>query len=267
MSNIVNLQGRVAIVTGSSSGNGRAIALLLATEGAYVVCSDIQPNVREGGSEQDLTPTHEVITRNGRSVFQKADVSSEEDMINLVERAVKEFGRLDIFVNNAGIFCGLNDIVGEPVSAFDKTMLVNARGVFLGMKYAITQMMKQEPRTSGERGWVVNIGSIASTCGLAGETSYCASKGAVAMLTRAVAIDYAPHKIHVNAVCPGFISTAMVNPYLAQDEMKKALHATTPWPNLGTPQDVAKAVLVLSSDAASWMTGNLLSVDGGFTAQ
>lgn len=87
------------------------------------------------------------------------------------------------------------------------------------------------------------------------------------MLTRAVAIDYAPHKIHVNAVCPGFISTAMVNPYLGNEEMSKVLHATTPWPHLGTSQDVAKAVLVLCSDAASWMTGSFINVDGGFAAQ
>jgi len=146
-------------------------------------------------------------------------------------------------------------------------MAVNTRGVFLGMKYAITQMMKQEPLPSGERGWVINIASIGGQVGLALEPSYCASKGAVVNLTRQVAVDYAPHKIHVNAVCPGFLATAMVRPFLDGKETNEMLHSNSPWPHLGTPEDVAKAVLVLAGDAASWMTGSFINVDGGFIAK
>ncbi|KAL2829113.1 hypothetical protein BJY01DRAFT_240731 [Aspergillus pseudoustus] len=223
MSKILDITGRVAVVTGSSSGNGRAIALALATEGASVICSDLTPEVCSRGYEH--------------------------------------------MVNNAGIFCGLNNIVDEPVIAFDKTMAVNTRGVFLGMKFAITQMMKQDPLPSGERGWIVNVASIGGQVGLALEPSYCASKGAVVNLTRQVAVDYAPEKIHVNAVCPGFLATAMVRSFLEGKDTNAMLHSQSPWPHLGTPEDVAKAVLFLSGPAASWMTGSIVNVDGGFIAK
>jgi NAD(P)-dependent dehydrogenase (short-subunit alcohol dehydrogenase family) len=149
------------------------------------------------------------------------------------------------------------------------------------MKYAVTQMMKQDALPSGERGWIVNVASIGGQVGLPLESkllnsispraddvaSYCASKGAVMQLTRQVAVDYAPHEIHVNAVCPGFLATAMVRPFLEKKETSDMLHSQSPWPHLGTPEDVAKAVLVLSGDAASWMTGSFLQVDGGFISK
>ncbi|OAP54925.1 hypothetical protein AYL99_10625 [Fonsecaea erecta] len=269
MPNILSIPGRIAIVTGSSSGNGRAIALALASEGASIVCSDLTTEIRAGGFEKDLTPTHDLIIQThgqGRAIFHRADASSEDDVRLLVDVAVKTYGRLDIMVNNAGIFTGLFNIVDEPVSNYDKTMAVNARGVYLGMKFAITQMMKQDPLPSGERGWIINIASIGGQVGLALEPAYCASKGAVVNLTRQVAVDYAPHKIHVNAVCPGYLATAMVRPFLEDKETHERLHQQSPWPHLGTPEDVAKAVLVLAGDAASWMTGSFLNVDGGFIA-
>ncbi|KIW36484.1 uncharacterized protein PV06_11299 [Exophiala oligosperma] len=170
-------------------------------------------------------------------------------------------------VNNAGIFCGQNRIAEEPVEAFEKTMAVNARGPFLGMKYAIGQMMKQSPHPSGSRGWVVNIASIGGLVGLSMEPSYCASKGAVVLLTRQVALDYAADKIHVNAICPGFLKTAMVRSALEDVDLNKQLHAQSPWPHLGSPEDVGKAALFLCSDAASWTTGSVVNVDGGYCAQ
>ncbi|KIX03937.1 uncharacterized protein Z518_07490 [Rhinocladiella mackenziei CBS 650.93] len=256
-----SISGRVAIVTGSSSGNGRAIALALASEGAYLVCSDLSPELRAGGYEKSQVPTHELIVQQkGKAIFQKADASSVDDVKGLVGLAVQTYGRLDIMVNNAGIFMGLANIMDEPVENYDKTMAVNARGVYLGMKYAITQMMKQDPLPSGERGWIVNIASIGGQVGLALER-------AVVNLTRQVAVDFAKHKIHVNAVCPGFLATAMVRPFLEQADTNKLLHDQSPWPHLGTPEDVAKAVLVLASDAASWMTGGMMQVDGGFVAR
>ena len=135
------------------------------------------------------------------------------------------------------------------------------------MKYAISQFMKQGPLPGGERGWIVNIASIGGQVGLALEPSYCASKGAVVNLTRQVAIDYAADKIHVNAVCPGFLATAMVRPFLDGADTNKMLHDQSPWPHLGTPEDVAKAALILASPAASWMTGGFVNVDGGFIAK
>jgi len=144
-------------------------------------------------------------------------------------------------------------------------MAVNATGPFLGMKYAIGQMMKQETlRPGGPRGWVVNISSIGGLAGLSMEPSYCASKGAVILLTKQAALDYAAEKIHINAVCPGFLRTAMVRSALEDEDLYKQIHGLSPWPHLGTPEDVAKAVLWLCSDGASWTTGSVVKVDGGF---
>ncbi|OJJ66165.1 hypothetical protein ASPBRDRAFT_60022 [Aspergillus brasiliensis CBS 101740] len=205
MSGILNITGRIAVVTSLLSGNSHTIALTLATEGTCVVCSNLTPEVYSKDYKQ------------------------------------------------------LNKIVNKQVSAFDKTMTINTQGVFLGMKYTITQIMKQAPLPSGERGWIINITSISA--------SYCASKGAVVNLTRQVAVDYAPEKIHINAVCPGFLATAMVRSFLEGKETNAMLHSQSPWPHLGTAEDVAKAVLVLSSPAASWMTGSFINVDGGFLAK
>ncbi|KAJ5464328.1 uncharacterized protein N7458_000014 [Penicillium daleae] len=267
MSGILNLKGRVAVVTGSSSGLGRAIAMALASEGASVVCSDITPDLRAGGYEKDNVSTHEVIARTGKAIFKKADASAAEDIEALVKAAVTTYGRLDIMVNNAGVFCGQHKIAEESVDAFDKTMGVNSRGVFLGMKYAIAQMMKQDPLPSGDRGWIVNISSIGGLLGLSMEPSYCASKAAVVGLTRQAALDYAPDKIHINAVCPGFIETAMVRSAMEDETLNKEIRCATPWPRLGLPEDIGKAVLFLSSDGASWITGAILNVDGGYISR
>ncbi|KAI0126185.1 putative oxidoreductase [Xylariales sp. AK1849] len=266
MSQILSLKGRVAIVTGSSSGLGRAIALALASEGASVVCSDLTTERNSDGYETETAPTHELIERTGKAIFRKADASSASDVEALVAAAVAQFGRLDIMVNNAGIFTGQNRIADEPVEAFQKTMAVNAGGPFLGMKYAITQMLKQDPRPTGDRGWIVNVSSIGGVKGLPMEPSYCASKGAVTNLTRQVAMDYAKDNIHVNAVCPGFLRTAMVRSALEDEALYKELHDATPWSRLGSTEDVAKVVLFLCSDGASWTTGTMVNVDGGYCA-
>lgn len=267
MSNRV--EGQVAVVTGSSSGNGRAIALALAKEGASLLCSDIQPAARQGGYEEDGTiPTHEAIRRaGGTAEYMQADASRAPEVQALVDRAVELFGRVDIMVNNAGVFTALHSIVDETEDQYDHTMNVNGKGVWLGCKYAITQMMRQEPRTDGVRGRVINIASIGGLVGLANEPAYCASKGAVVNLTRQVAIDFAPHRINVNAICPGFLATAMVRPFLEDQEINNALHELTPWPRLGTAEDVAKCAVFLASDDAEWMTGSMMTVDGAFTAR
>ncbi|KAF2027271.1 putative short chain dehydrogenase [Setomelanomma holmii] len=267
MSHILNLEGRVAIVTGSSSGVGRAIALALASEGASVICSDLTPDLRPGGYETETEPTHSLIAKTGKAIFKKTDVSSPQDVEALIASAVAEYGRLDILVNNAGIFCGQNKIAEESIEAFDKTMAINTRGPFLGMKYAIAQMMKQEPRPSGDRGWIVNVSSIGGLVGLSMEPSYCASKGAVTNLTRQVALDYAADKIHINGVCPGFLKTAMVRSALEDPALHKELHNASPWPHLGIPEDIGKAVLYLCGNGASWVTGVMLNVDGGYCAR
>jgi NAD(P)-dependent dehydrogenase (short-subunit alcohol dehydrogenase family) len=266
---MMRLKNQVAIVTGASSGNGRAIALAFAAEGARVVCSDLKREAREGGYEADIkSATDSVITeRGGQAMFVKADASKAGDVETLVRRAVEAWGRLDIMVNNAGVFTGLKTIVDETEEDYDFTMAVNAKGVWLGCKFAISQMLKQEPRGDGVRGRIINIASIGGLVGLAQEPAYCASKGAVVNLTRQLALDFAPHKINVNAICPGFLATAMVRPFLEDSALKAALEALTPWPRVGTAQDVAKIATYLASDDAEWATGAMFTVDGGFTAR
>lgn len=263
------LEGKVAIVTGSSSGNGRAIALAFAREGAKVICSDINKSAREGGYEEDIHMDTDDIIRNegGEAKFLKADVTKSDEVQALVDEAVASYGRLDIMVNNAGIFTGLHDIVEETEEQFDATMAVNTKGVWLGCKAAISQMLKQDVSKGGSRGKIINIASIGGLVGLALEPAYCASKGAVVNLTRQLAVDYAPHRINVNAICPGFLRTAMVRPFLEDKELNKKLHDSSPWPRLGTAEDVAKVAVFLASDDSEMVTGSMLIVDGGFTAQ
>jgi hypothetical protein len=267
------LEGRVAVVTGSSSGNGRAISIALANEGAHLVCSDLKKSALAGGYEKDIElDTDAVIEKaGGKATFISADASKAADVQKVIDHAVATFGRIDIVVNNAGVFTGLHNIIDETEEQYDFTMNVNAKGVWLGCKYAITQFMKQEPITTSTgaqlRGRIVNIASIGGLVGLALEPAYCASKGAVVNLTRELALDFAPERINVNAICPGFLATAMVRSFLENDDTNKLLHDLTPWPRVGTAEDVARAAVFLASDDAEWMTGSMLTVDGAFTAR
>lgn len=267
------LEDRVALVTGSSSGNGRAIALALAREGARIVCSDLKKNALAGGYEKDIgVDTDTAIAQSGgEATFIAADASKADAIRNVISHAVSTFGRIDIMVNNAGVFTGLHNIIDETEEQYDFTMKVNTKGVWLGCKYAITQFLKQELRktsTGAEvRGRIVNIASIGGLVGLALEPAYCASKGAVVNLTRQLALDFAPQRININAICPGFLATAMVRSFLEDKESNKLLHDLTPWPRIGTAEDVARAAVFLASDDAEWMTGSMLTVDGAFTAR
>ena len=263
------LEGQIAIVTGSSSGNGRAIAVALAQEGATILCSDIRPTALAAGYEADReVPTHEaIVNAGGKASYHQADASKAADVEALVAKAVALYGRLDIMVNNAGVFTAVHTILEETEEQYDFTMNVNAKGVWLGCKYAIGQMMKQTPRADGTRGRVINIASIGGLVGLALEPAYCASKGAVVNLTRQLAVDFSPHRINVNAICPGFLATAMVRPFLEDKTFNETLHALTPYPRLGTPEDVAKSAVFLASDDAEWIAGSMLTLDGAFTAR
>jgi NAD(P)-dependent dehydrogenase (short-subunit alcohol dehydrogenase family) len=261
------LHGRTAIVTGASSGHGRAIALALASSGANVVCSDIRKDALPSGYEADLdVDTDDLIrSRGGQSAFVKADVTKLEDHTTAVETAVDQFGRLDLYVNNAGSFLGNYSVVDETLETWERTLKINLTGTWLGCKVAVTQM-RQQDRIGRSRGKVVNVGSIAGNIGQADLGSYSASKGAVHNLTRALAIECAPAYINVNAIAPGYFPTAMNRAAFDDADTYAKVQAMHPWPELGVPGDVAAAVQFLGSDAADWITGVILPVDGGFTA-
>ena len=264
------LENQIAIVTGSSSGNGRAIALALSAAGATIVCADLEKKARKEGYEKDLEiDTDDVIRKQGaKGCFVRADVKSASEVENLVASTVSEFGRLDIMVNNAGVHPGLSAIVDQTEEQYDTVMSVNVKGVWLGCRYAIIQMLKQELLETGSRGKIVNISSVAGLIGIGLHPAYGPSKAAVINLTRRLAVTYGPQRINVNAVCPGLIPTAMTRPSSPDlEEWHKRTLQITPWPRLGTSQDVAYCVQFLSSPEAEWITGVALPVDGGLCAR
>lgn len=248
------LRGKVALVTGAGSGIGRASALAFAREGARVVVADV--NVT-GGEE-----TVQRITQSGgEAIFVSADVSRADDVQRMVDRTVGTFGRLDCAHNNAGIATGgqTHEIAVED---WGRVLAVNLTGVFLCLKYEIAQVLAQ-----GGGGAIVNTASIA---GLIGSFSapYVASKHGVIGLTKATALEYAQQGIRVNAVCPGVIPTPLVEWAIANwPDLKERWLASEPIGRFGTPEEVAAAVVWLCSDAASFVTGVALPVDGGWVAQ
>jgi NAD(P)-dependent dehydrogenase (short-subunit alcohol dehydrogenase family) len=254
------LGGRVAVITGSSSGIGRAIAIRLAEEGAHVVVSDVRPDPREGGE-----PTEAVIERSGGSCVRiDADASRWQDIDRLVSGAVDRFGRLDVMVNNAAI-AGRHSksLLDTTEDDWDAIMAVNLRGVFLCCKRAIGEMLEQDP--IGEvRGRVINISSQHGMVGSPGHVAYSTSKGGVINLTHQLAVDYGRHGILINAVAPGKILTG--SPEQVNEEAIAYSHARTPFSRLGRPVDVAAAAAFLASDDALYVSGTNLLVDGGWMA-
>ena len=257
------LKDQVAIVTGASSGNGRGIALAFAQHGARIVCADIRPSADAQGYETDIKMTTvELIEQmGGEAIYIKADVSNKDAMRNLISSSVEHYGHIDIMVNNAGIYIGLNPIVEETEDNYQRVMDINAKGVWLGCREAIRQMRKQN--TAGK---IVNISSIGGIAGLIEEPAYCASKGAVVNLTRQLALDYSPFRINVNCICPGYIQTAMCREMFDDEKILNAVKLATPHPRLGLPKDIGNAAVFLSSGMAEWITGSILVVDGGWAA-
>lgn len=255
----MRLKDRTAVVTGAASGIGKAIAVRLAAEGAFVVLADLGETPREGGAT-----TREAITAGGGTCeFRRCDVARAEDLSGAIAAAVARTGRLDIMVNNAAI--GTDTPLLETTEAdWDRVMAVNAKGVFLGCREAVRQMLGQAP--VGEvRGRIVNISSQHGMIRAPNDFAYGVGKAAVVYMTRQIAGDYAADGIVCNAVAPGKILTGKTGRAVAP-EMLEYSHSRTPWPRLGRPEDVANAVLFLASDEASYITGENLMVDGGWMA-
>ncbi len=253
------LAEKTAVVTGASSGIGRAIAVSFASEGARVVVADVDPLPIEGGDR-----TVDIITSSGgEAFFEKTDVARREEIDSLILRTVARHGGLDIMVNNAATYSG-TALTETSAEQWQRVMAVNLTGMFNGCKRAIQQMLTQEPRNDA-RGRIINLGSQHGIVAARGDSPYGVSKAGAIYMTRQIAVDYAKDLIVCNCISPGKIVTG--KPGLAMDPANlENARRRTPWPRLGRPQDVANAAVFLASDRATFMTGSNLVIDGGWLA-
>jgi NAD(P)-dependent dehydrogenase (short-subunit alcohol dehydrogenase family) len=254
------LGGKVAIVTGASSGIGRAIAMSFAAEGAEVIIADIVPEPLEGG-ESTLA---RILEAGGQATFEHANVAVWDDIDALVAKTVARCGRLDIMVNNAAIYSG-TPLLDTTAARWAEVLDVNLTGMFNGCKRAVQQMITQEP-VREVRGRLINLGSQQGIVAAPHDTPYGVSKAGAIYLTKQIAVDYADQLIVCNCLSPGKIVTGQpglpMDPALLENARRR-----TPWPRLGRPQDIANAAVFLASDLATYMTGANLVVDGGWLAR
>jgi NAD(P)-dependent dehydrogenase (short-subunit alcohol dehydrogenase family) len=253
---LISLEGKTALVTGAASGIGRGIASRLAEFGAAVVLLDID-------EKKGLEATGEIIARGGKARFIKCDVRSDADCRSAADKAVREFGRIDILCNNAGVAIRKN-VVDLKEEEWDLALDVMLKGAYLLSRHVIPIMVR------GGGGSIINTGSGWSLKGGPNAASYCAAKGGILNLTRAMAIDHGKDGIRVNCVCPGDIDTPMLRGECVQlgEDMEAFMKeaAARPIARVGTPEDVANVVLFFASDLSKWVTGAHLVVDGGGTA-
>jgi NAD(P)-dependent dehydrogenase (short-subunit alcohol dehydrogenase family) len=245
-------ESKVVLVTGSNSGIGRAAAVAFADEGAKVVVSGRR---EEAGS----AVVREIQARGGTARFIRADVAVEADIVNLVDGTVKAFGQLDVLFNNAGIEGKLGPIAELTGANFDETIGVNVKGLWLAMKHALPHLAKT-------RGSIVNNGSVVADIGFPHSTIYSASKGAVHALTRAAAVEFIGQGVRVNAISPGPIETDMaVRVFGSAEGLRQVAEADIPAGRAGTVEEAAAAAVFLASAGASFIVGQVLTVDGGRT--
>ncbi|UYO06421.1 SDR family NAD(P)-dependent oxidoreductase [Paenibacillus sp. PSB04] len=250
----MRLAGKIALITGSGSGIGKAAALLFAQEGATVIVNDLD-------AQKGEETVQEIVEMGSKGMFIQADVTDPASVQAMVEQTIAAFGHIDVLFNNAGI-SGVGALHEVEPDAWDRVMSVNIRGVYLPSKFALPHMMQ---RKSGS---IINMSSCIAEIGLAKRASYSATKGAVLALTKSMQVDYAPYDIRVNALLPGtiltpfvenYLNTSYENPEAAIESLKKRQLSG----ELGRPEDVAKAALFLASDESKFMMGSPLYIDGG----
>ena len=259
MSNMAGrVAGKVALVTGGASGLGAESARRLAREGAAVLLTDLSADAGEAVAQG-------IVEAGGRAAFMTHDVTDEAGWAAAVAGAVDRFGRLDVLVNYAGVSGGPLELMTHSMEDWRRVLSVNLDGVFLGLRHGGPAI------AASGGGSVINLSSILGKVALAGAAAYCASKGAVLMLTKAAALEWAPHRIRVNSNHPGFIDTPMVSGAIQRsengNEMREMIISRHALGRLGEPREIADAVVFLASDESSFMTGSELVVDGGYTAQ
>ena len=249
-----DLQGKVALITGGTSGIGRETAVLFAQHGAKVVFTGRRKE--EGDETAKLARA-----AGGEALFLQGDVSKTADVQMFVQKTVERFGRLDVAFNNAGIEGNWIPIVDLPEDQFDQVSAINIKGVWLCLKYEMQQMLKQKSGCA-----IVNMSSVAGLMGNAGSSAYVASKHAVIGLSRTAALEGAAHGIRVNTVCPAVIVTAMAERAFGDLDSNKRLLSMHPIGRFGKPMEIAEAVLWMCSDKSSFMTGHDIVLDGGMLA-
>ncbi len=252
----MQLADKVAVITGGASGMGKATVLRFLEEGAKVVVADFNELTGEAVLAEVADMGFAAHTR-----FIKTDVASEADVQAMLDLAVAEFGGLDIVFNNAGVGGAIGPLTETTTEAWDYTMDVLAKGVFLGMKHAARIMQPQ-----GRGGSIINTASIAGLSGDGGPLVYSAAKAAVISLSKSAAVELASDRIRVNAICPGFIATPLAASGQPDSKTEQRFAAAQPWPEHGQGKHIAGAALFLASDDAQFVTGEALVVDGGLTA-
>lgn len=253
------LTGKVALITGAASGIGRATALLFASEGARIVVAD--RNL--AGSEQTVS---QIEALGGEAIAVQVEVTEATQVEAAVQAALDKFGQLNILFNNAGTGETVTSVVDLAETEWDRVMAVNVKGVFLGIKYGAAAMLK-----AGQGGSIINTASVAGVVGFAGHAAYSASKAACLHLSKTAALELAKANIRVNALAPAFTATPMVDElaagYRDPERVIKKLAQTVPLGRFGKPEEIANAALYLASDESSFVTGTVIILDGGLTAQ
>ena len=251
----MRLENKVAVVTGSSSGIGEAIALALSEEGAAVV---VNYSRHEDAAQKVLD---KIENAGGKGLVVGADVSDPKEVEAMVQQAVGTFGRLDIMVNNAGLEHKM-PFLETPFEVWQETIAVNLTGAWLGCQAAAKRMVAQ-----GEGGRIINVSSVHEDLAMPTNAPYCATKGGVRMLMRSLAVELAPHAITTNNIAPGAIDTPMDAPLKEDPDLMKELLSEIPLGRMGKPEEVANLALFLASDDSSYVTGSTLFVDGGMIRQ